>query len=263
VQPVGVGKVAAAPVATFVALGSASGSVAGLWRWPVKSMAGEQVNALRVDGRGAGGDRTHAVTHFHKGETKPLTAREAPRLLAWSAAYPFNRDGSLDPTQPPFAVVTAPDGHSYRWGDPRLKTALEEDLERPVDLRRDPAGIQDLGRSLLITTEATLQALGEELDGPVDLRRFRPNLHLELDAPAWAELEWEGAEMTLSGGVRLRMIHPCKRCVIPTRDPDTQERWPGLLKHLAAHHELVFGINARVVSNGRIGAGETVDVHER
>ena len=73
------------------------GTVAGLWRWPVKSMAGEQVDALRVDGRGAGGDRTHAVLHEHKGRRKPLTAREAPRLLAWKAAYPFNRDGSVEP----------------------------------------------------------------------------------------------------------------------------------------------------------------------
>jgi uncharacterized protein YcbX len=46
----------------------ARGTVAGLWRWPVKSMAGERVNALRLDGRGAGGDRTHAVTYENKGE---------------------------------------------------------------------------------------------------------------------------------------------------------------------------------------------------
>ncbi len=43
------------------------GSVAALWRWPVKSMGGERLRAMRVDGRGAGGDRTHAVFHEHKG----------------------------------------------------------------------------------------------------------------------------------------------------------------------------------------------------
>src|SRR3954465_1621225 len=95
-----------------------------LWRWPVKSMAGERVDALRVDGRGAGGDRTHAVLYEHKGERRPLTAREAPRLLAWQARYPFNVGGGIDPARPPFAVVTAPDGRSYRWGDPRLPHAL-------------------------------------------------------------------------------------------------------------------------------------------
>jgi uncharacterized protein YcbX len=120
--------------------------------------------------------------------------------------------------------------------------------------------MQDLGRSLLITTDATLQALGEELSGPIDLRRFRPNLHLELDVPAWAELDWEGRELVFAGGVRLRLLHPCERCAIPTRDPDTQVKWPRLLKHLKATHDQCFGINARVVTGGRIGAGETVEL---
>jgi uncharacterized protein len=236
------------------------GTVAGLWRWPVKSMAGEGVDALRVDGRGAGGDRTHAVLHEHKGERRPLTAREAPRLLAWKASYPFNRDGGLDPRRPPFAMVTAPDGHRYRWGDPRLRHALEVDLGRPVWLLRDLDGIQDAPRTLLVTVRATLDALEEELGMPVDLRRFRTNLHLDLDAPAWAELGWEGAEVAFAGGVRLRLLHPCERCAIPTRDPDTQVKWAGLLKHLNAAHEQCFGINARVVTGGRVAAGESVEL---
>ena len=239
---------------------TASGTVTQLWRWPVKSMAGERVQALRVDGRGAGGDRSHAVLHEHKGALKPLTARESPRLLAWNARYPFNVDGGIDPKSPPHAIVTAPDGRSFRWGDPRLRHALIADLGRAVELRRDIHGIQDLPRSLLVTTEATLQALGEELHGPVDLRRFRPNLHLDLDADAWAELAWEGAEMAFSGGVRLRLVHPCVRCAIPTRDPDTQIKWPQLLRHLHDTHEQVFGINARVLTGGRVGAGETVEL---
>jgi uncharacterized protein YcbX len=238
----------------------ARGKVTGLWRWPVKSMAGERVNALRLDGRGAGGDRTHAVTYEHKGERKPLTARESPRLLAWQAAYPFNLGAGLDPARPPFAIVTSPDGHSYRWGDPRLRTKLEDDLGRPVQLRRDADGVQDLPRSLLVTTQATLDALGQELDGPIDLRRFRPNVHLEMDAEAWAEMGWEGAEMEFSGGVRLRLLHPCVRCAIPTRHPDTQIKWPGLLRHLAAAHDQCFGINARVLVGGRLGAGEDAEL---
>ena len=238
----------------------ARGTVAGLWRWPVKSMAGERVNALRLDGRGAGGDRTHAVTYEHKGERKPLTAREAPRLLAWRAAYPFNLGAGLDPARPPFAIVTAPDGHSYRWGDPRLRSRLEDDIGRPVQLLRDVEGVQDLRRTLLVTTQATLDALGEELDGPIDLRRFRPNVHLEMDAAAWEELGWEGADLEFSGGARLRLLHPCVRCAIPTRHPDTQVKWPGLLRHLSAAHDQCFGINARVLTGGRLAVGETVEL---
>jgi len=239
---------------------SSRGTVTGLWRWPVKSMSGEHVGAMRVDGRGAGGDRTHAVLYEHKGAMKPLTAREAPGLLAWQAAYPFNLNGGLDPARPPYAIVTAPNGHRYRWGDPRLRFALEDDLGRPVSLTRDVEGIQDLGRTLLVTVQASLDALGEELGGPIDLRRFRTNVHLELDTPAWAELDWEGDELAFEGGVRLKFLHPCERCAIPTRDPDTQEKWPELLKHLTAEHDMAFGINARVVTAGRIEAGESVEV---
>jgi uncharacterized protein len=236
----------------------ALGSVAGLWRWPVKSMAGERVDALRVDGRGAGGDRSHAVLYEHKGARKPLTAREAPRLLAWQAAYRL--DGALDPERPPLATVTAPAGRSYRWDDPELPEALASDLGRPVWLERDVAGIQDLANTLLVTTRTSLEALGAELGGAIDLRRFRPNVHLDLDAPAWAELGWEGRELAFEGGVRLRLLHPCERCAIPTRDPDTQVKWPELLKHLTAAHDMCFGINARVLAGGRVAAGEQVEL---
>ena len=237
---------------------SSRGTVTGLWRWPVKSMSGEHVGAMRVDGRGAGGDRTHAVLYEHKGAMKPLTAREAPRLLAWQAAYPFNLNGGLDPARPPYAIVTAPNGHRYRWGDPRLRFALEDDLGRPVSLTRDVEGIQDLGRTLLVTVQASLDALGEELGGPIDLRRFRTNVHLELDTPAWAELDWEGDELAFEGGVRLKFLHPCERCAIPTRDPDTQEKWAPLLRHLFDRHTGRFGINARARGQATIAIGDEV-----
>ena len=113
------------------------GRVTELWRWPVKSMAGERVGALRVDDRGAGGDRTHAVLHEHKGEWRPLTARESPRLLAWRAGYA--EDGAtLDPAAPPFARLTAPDGRVAGWDDDGLADDLAADLGRPVRLRPRP-----------------------------------------------------------------------------------------------------------------------------
>lgn len=240
---------------------SASGTVAQLWRWPVKSMAGERVQALRVDGRGAGGDRTHAVLHEHKGEIKPLTAREAPRLLAWQAAYPFNLDAGLDPDSPPHALVTEPSGvRSWRWGDPRLRSALERDLGKELRLERDVTGMPDVPGTVLVTVAGTLAALSQELATEVDARRFRTNVHLELDAEPWAELGWAGVEIELEGGVRLRIEEACERCAIPTRDPDTQQKWPDLLRHLTAEHGQGFGVLARVIAPGRVHAGEHVRI---
>jgi MOSC domain-containing protein len=242
----------------------ATGTVSRLWRWPVKSMAGEEVRALRLGPRGAGGDRVHAVLHHHKGDWRPLTAREAPRLLAWRAAYPFNLDAGLDPASPPHAIVTEPSGaRSWRWGDPRLLAALERDLDRTVRLERDTGGIPDVPGTVLLTVAGSLAGLSGELGTEVDARRFRPNLHLELDAAPWAELAWAGAEVELDGGVRLRVDHACERCAIPTRDPDTQEKWPRLLAHLAAEHGQDFGLLARVTAVGRVAVGEQVRIVTR
>jgi len=239
----------------------ATGTVSRLWRWPVKSMAGEELRALSLGPRGVGGDRTHAVLHEHKGAWRPLTAREAPGLLAWRAAYPFNLDAGLDPARPPHAMVSEPAGtRQWRWGDPQLRAALERDLGRPVRLERDEAGIPDVPSTVLVTVAGSLAALSDELGTDVDLRRFRPNLHLELDAEPWAELGWAGRSIELEGGVRLEVDGPCERCAIPTRDPDTREKWPGLLKHLAAAHGQDFGVLARVTVPGRVAAGASVRI---
>ncbi|HEX8102180.1 MAG TPA: MOSC N-terminal beta barrel domain-containing protein [Solirubrobacteraceae bacterium] len=230
-----------------------SGTISELWRYPVKSMAGEPVDALRVDWRGAGGDRTHALHFEHKGAPKRLTVREAPRMLGWRAGYGPQTD--VAPEHPPLARLTGPDGRAYDWDDPALPDVLAADLGRPLTLRRDVEGQQDLGRSLLLTFEASRRALEDELGTAIDLRRFRPNLHLDLDAPAWAEESWEGGRLELEGGVVLRLLHPCERCVIPTRHPDTHAKWPELLKHLSREHGTNFGINARVEVPGELRRG--------
>ena len=66
--------------------------------------------------------------------------------------------------------------------------------------------------------------------------------------------------MSLEGGVKLAVDHPCERCAIPTRDPDTREKWPELLQHLTAAHGQDFGLLARVRVPGRVAAGEQVRI---
>ena len=229
---------------------SAAGTVTELHRWPVKSMAGQPVDALAVDRRGGQGDRAHAVFDVHKGAPRRLTAREAPRLLAWRATY----DG-----RPGEAVLRAPDGATWAWSDPGLPAALSADLGREVTLHSDPALQQDLPDSLLVTVQATFDALSAELDTALDLRRFRPNVHVELDADPFAEEAWEGRRLRV-GEAELELLHPCERCAIPTRDPDTQAKWPLLLRHLSDHHNCWFGINARSVGQSTIRLGDRVEL---
>lgn len=237
----------------------AAGRVLSLHRYPVKSLAGEQVDALRIDRRGAAGDRTHALTWT--GTNKRLTARQAPRMLAWRARYKLP-GAAVDPADPPLAQLTAPDGTTHRWDDPDLPDALEADLGWPVTLRRDVSGQQDLDDSLLVTVQSSLEAVGAALGIPADLRRFRPNIHVELDAAAFAEEGWEGRRLRI-GETEIRLIHPCERCVIPTRHPDTQERDSRVLLWLIREHRELFGINAEVPAPGLIRVGDPVELLPR
>jgi hypothetical protein len=226
-----------------------SGTVLALHRYPVKSMAGEPAEALELFPGGAVGDRAHAL--YWRGGRR-LTARAAPRMLAWSAAYAAGDD---------VATVTAPDGRTFRWDEPGLREAITEDLGKEVDLVRDTRALmQDLADSVLVTFEATHRALEAELGGPVDRRRFRTNVHVELDdAPAFAELGWEGGAMAI-GDATLDLLHPCARCAIVTRDPDTQEAAPQILRHLHRAHDSVYGINARPRERATIRVGDRVHV---
>src|SRR3954470_8284002 len=110
---------------------AAAGTVVSLHRWPVKSMAGEPADALRIDSRGAGGDRAQALFDVFGHERRRLTVRQLPRMLSWSAGYPAP-GAELDPAAPPLPVLTAPDGRTFAWDDPGLGRALSEDLGRDV-----------------------------------------------------------------------------------------------------------------------------------
>jgi uncharacterized protein YcbX len=241
-----------------------AGTVASLHRWPVKSLAGEDADALWLDPRGVAGDRAHALYDTFKDEPRRLTVRQAPGLLRWRAAYADAPGGDLRPDAVPLPTLTAPTGEAFAWDDPALPDALGDDLGRAVTLRRDEALMQDLNDSILVTTQATLEAVGAALGDPaLDLRRFRTNVHVVLDddAPAFAENDWEGRTLTV-GAVTLDLLHPCVRCVIPTRDPDTTDKDPNILKWLTRHREGLFGINARMRGggSGRIAVGDAVEL---
>ena len=228
---------------------SPTGSVLSLHRWPVKSMAGEDVPALELFEHGVAGDRAQAL--YWRGGRR-LTARAAPRMLAWSAASSGN---GAPPT------VTAPDGRTFAWDDDGLEPAIAGDLGKEVRLVHDPGLMQDMPDSVLVTFDATHRGLEAELGTPVDLRRFRTNVHVAMEVEPFAELGWEGGRLRV-GEAELELLHPCARCAIVTRDPDSQEPWGALLRHLHNEHDSVFGINARPLGAARIEVGDPVEVLE-
>lgn len=223
------------------------GSVAALTVWPVKSMAGATaVDAVAADRSGLAGDRTHAVLDRRPlRDGTVLSARGVPGLLRWSAA-----PGGDAP------VLTAPDGRTWHWDDEGLAEVLADDLGIPVSLA--PAGrYSDLVDSVLVTTQATHDTVEQRFGQPLDTRRWRTNLHLEVSVPAFAEHGWEGRTLVV-GDVVLRLLHPCKRCTIPTWEPGGARRTPELLRWFHREADATFGINARVEVPGTIRAGAVV-----
>ncbi|HWG94444.1 MAG TPA: MOSC N-terminal beta barrel domain-containing protein [Mycobacteriales bacterium] len=229
---------------------TAAGEVRGLTVWPVKSMGGgTPVDAVAADRHGLAGDRVHALL-----DRRPLrdghvvSARSVPGVLRWSAA-------PGDDDEP---VLTAPDGRLWHWSDDGLREVLSDDLGVPVDLA--PRGrYADLVDSVLVTTQATHDATEAGYGAPLDDRRWRTNLHLALDAEAFAEDGWEGRALHV-GDVVLRLLHPCKRCTIPTWEPGGARRDPALLRWFLRERAGVLGINARVEVPGVLEVGAPVRV---
>lgn len=215
-----------------------TGRVAALFRWPGKGFGGERLDRLVLAGHGVEGDRVHVL----RSRGKKLTALGAPKLLRWTATP---------------GGVRGPDGHPWGWEEPGLIAALAEDLGRPVELEAHPGGRPDVPGTVLVTVESSRRAMEQALGDPLDVRRFRPNLHLELDAPAWAEEEWVGRRLRV-GEAELEIDHLCDRCAVTTREPDTGDASPGVLKWINAERGTYFGVRARVVRPGPVAEGDPV-----
>lgn len=221
-----------------------------IWRYPVKSMAGERLEAVSIQDSGIPGDRQVAV--FDPKGRRPgryLTARELPALLGFSASW---RDGAV--------WVNGPELPLTRYDDRAVAEAVSEACGQRLLLRSSPAPILD-DSPLHVVSLPTVRRLGAEMGMPVDLRRFRANLYLEgPDATAGEELAWVGSRV-LVGDVELEAVKGCRRCALTTRDPDRPgAAWPALLRHLVEARGEVLGVYCSTVAAGQLRIGSAVRV---
>ncbi|MGZ8735475.1 MAG: MOSC domain-containing protein [Acidimicrobiia bacterium] len=186
------------------------GRLSSLHRYPVKSLAGQSVDAVDVGTRGLAGDRAWAVRDpdgkLGSGKSS-RRFRKMDGLLLLSGAF----DGEVP-------VVAFPDGRRVRADDPAVHDALSGYVGRPV--RLEPEGEVshfDDGPVHLVTTSG-LRAVTEAHGGPVDVRHFRPNLVLDTgDAPGYPEDDWIGRRLVI-GDVELEVVAPMPRCVMVTME---------------------------------------------
>jgi hypothetical protein len=163
-----------------------TGTVKALWRWPVIPLGGERLRSTRIEENGVAGDRQHVLA----GPAGPLTLQDAPPLTAWRAGYPFNPDGAIVGHHPPYPILTAPAGASFRWGDPRLNRQLEKAADMPLELRREPDALRPV----------VVAAVAPDLDAAL----AGVNVQLDIEWPATGG--WAGSELEFTEGVRLQLV---------------------------------------------------------
>ncbi|RSD24924.1 MOSC domain-containing protein [Amycolatopsis eburnea] len=227
------------------------GVVAALWRYPVKSMAGERLTEVAVGERGLDGDRLYAVRDasgkFGSGKNS-TRFRRMPGLHAFAARY----DGDVP-------VVTFPDGRVLPGTG--ITTELADALSIPdVELAKEAEIPHHDEAPVHLVTTSSLAWLAERAPGVVlDERRFRANVLLDTgSSPDRAEESWVGARVRL-GEVELEVLRKAVRCVMVGLPCEDLPAAPGLLKTISEVNDVSFGVQARVVRGGVLRVG---DVHE-
>lgn len=280
---------------------AATGSVRSLWRYPVKSMLGEEIESCDVTERGLARDRAYALIDAEDGKVASAkNPRKWARLFECRAQVVAGADA---------VRITLPDGGSVAAEDPDAGSVLSRVLGRAVALetcaparsvleelwldpapggpevtdeviaRGSPEGtFFDYGAVHLVTT-ATLERLGELYpEGRFDERRLRPNLVVSAEGGqrGFVENEWVGKTLAIGDEVRLAVTDPCPRCVMVTLAQEDLPADPGILRTAARHNSLVggqgrgpegrypasVGVYARVLAGGIVRRGDPVRIDQ-
>jgi uncharacterized protein YcbX len=245
------------------------GTVAQVWRYPVKSMQGEQVERLELGLGGAAGDRTLAVVD--PAARKVLSAKRHAPLLEASARV---EGGDV--------VVTLPDGSEHAAGDPGVHAALSAWLDREVRLEAPPtdgvypmemySGMSDeatpvfdwpgppgtwldLADAHWLTTASLAAAAALHPAGQWDVRRFRPTALFDVPGSTFAEDAWGLVDV---GSARSEVLMPTMRCSMPSRAQPGLGRDMAIGTTLRDQHDNNLGLYAKIVTAGTIAVGDAV-----
>ena len=262
--------------------------IASIWRYPVKSMMGEELNACEISENGLLGDRAYGVID---NETGKLANAKNPQK--WPNMFQY-RANFIEPPQmttdiPPVRI-TFPNGSSIVSTDEEKNTLLSNSFNRNVHLatpssmdvqfegyipeeieelddkgtiftRTSPNGtFFDIDKVHIITTSTInyLRKLAPE--SRIEARRFRPNIIIEVpNTDAFVENNWVGKTLTI-GDVQLKISQETKRCVMTTLAQGDLPKDPNVLRTIVRNNAGSFGVYASVVKPGKVSIGDRIKI---
>jgi uncharacterized protein len=267
------------------------GKVVSLWRYPVKSMIGEELNSSYITERGLIGDRTYALIDNQTG--KVISAKNPAK---WRKLFDF-RAAFIDSLQTadniPNVRITFPDGSQIFSDQEEIDHLLSKILGREVSLMKatmDKPGyeeywpdVEGIAHRELVTdeimpsktffdiavihilTSSTINRFRELYpEGRFEVRRFRPNIVIEssLMEKDFIENSWVDKKLTVGEEIVLRVIAPCTRCVMITLPQGDLPNDLGILRTVAKYNQVHAGVYASVEQGGIVRRGDLVQLEE-
>ncbi|MDD4933943.1 MAG: MOSC domain-containing protein [Methylacidiphilaceae bacterium] len=266
------------------------GEVLCIRRFPVKSMRGEELAAVRVGSEGVVGDRHFA---FRDVETGKVVSAKYPAKWGKIFDLPVSWVRAPEESADPVVRLQLPGGAWCRSDDASSaeafgalfgrkvsllssaldKVTLEEywpDIEglahreATTEEKMPPGTFFDAAPIHLVTT-ATLRTLRDLYpEGLFESRRFRPNFVIALPEgeSGFVENRWIGKRIRIGDSVRLQVTMGCGRCVMTTLPQGDLPQDPGILRTAARHNRAEVGVYATVLSEGWVWRGAPVEVEE-
>jgi uncharacterized protein YcbX len=239
------------------------GTVKQIWRYAVKSMAGEQLTSCTVGTLGIPADRGWVVRD--QATDQIITGSRLPMLMQCEARYSESpSNGSI-----PHVLMRFPNGVELASDTEGVNTRLSELFERGVSLTsltsvagaNDPQATHFDAFPIHVLTTSSLETMRRlNPEAMWDVRRFRPNFLIETDAGVEGLVEFDWTSVRL-GSVELKCEVPTERCAMATNAQREIPKDPSILRSLVENADQNLGVYASVLKTGAVRVGDVVEVN--
>lgn len=231
------------------------GEIAALFRYPVKSMAGESLDVAELGWHGLEGDRRLAFRRTDdRGGFPWLSASKVPELILFAP----RRRGSAAPGGLPTHVLT-PEGQELALFGEELARDVGRRHGSPVEMMHLNRGIFDEA-TVSVIASATVSEIARLSAQHPDVRRFRPNIVIaSLRSAPFEEDEWVGGVVSFGdteAGAAIGITNRDERCSMVNFDPDSARSAPEVLRAVVQVRDNKAGVYGAVMRPGRVAVGQ-------